>query len=419
MKRILLFTVVLFALSSCGGNGSTTTTSQSQLSDGVNLSEREEYRYNKALADVEAIEALLQADEQSAEGVAKLQQRAKALNYEYNAEGMNAATVEHCEQLRQRLEAVRDFNVSRRATLNGARVVWTSDALALTRGLGGGRDAQLADGAFLLAKFGVPYTMRSNAKGPVLLMGNIVSSLSDAEISKMLSGAAIVDAPAADELVKRGFGREIGVDVEIAKGRLPVIREEILPAAGLKRRGKEVNAFYIFSAGTEGTVRTFATLKPHNGTEVWSRFYGVGGVEVTPSLTVAKNARGGRVAVVATSLVGNRSSGLFNLRKQEMWRNLLCRIAPDAIDVVALDAPGIWVLTSVSEDGREMMVMVNNLSGDVRDNVSFALSKQWAGATVSRIGADGCKEKGERVSSRWTPNTIFSQMRPEFYLFSR
>jgi hypothetical protein len=321
--------------------------------------------------------------------------------------------------LKKRLEAVRDFNVSRRATLNGVRVVWTSDALALTRGLGGGRDAQLADGAFLLAKFGVPYTMRSNAKGPVLLMGNIVSSLSDAEISKMLSGAAIVDAPAADELVKRGFGREIGVDVEIAKGRLPVIREEILPAAGLKRRGKEVNAFYIFSAGTEGTVRTFATLKPHDGTEVWSRFYGVGGVEVTPSLTVAKNARGGRVAVVATSLVGNRSSGLFNLRKQEMWRNLLCRIAPDAIDVVALDAPGIWVLTSVSEDGREMMVMVNNLSGDVRDNVSFALSKEWAGATVSRIGADGCKEKGERVSSRWTPNTIFSQMRPEFYLFSR
>lgn len=108
MKRILLFAVVLFALSSCGGNGSTTTTSQSQLSDGVNLSEREEYRYNKALADVEAIEALLQAGEQSAEGVAKLQQRAKALNYEYNAEGMNAATVEHCEQLRQRIEALQD-----------------------------------------------------------------------------------------------------------------------------------------------------------------------------------------------------------------------------------------------------------------------------------------------------------------------
>ena len=83
-------------------------------------------------------------------------------------------------RLKMRLEAVRGFNRSRRAALRGVRIVWTSDAMALTRGLGGGRDAQLADEAFILAKFGLPYTMR--AEGPAVLAGNIVESLTDAEL---------------------------------------------------------------------------------------------------------------------------------------------------------------------------------------------------------------------------------------------
>ena len=320
-------------------------------------------------------------------------------------------------RLKPRLEAVRDFNRSRRATLRGVRIVWTSDAMALTRGFGGGRDAQLADEAFILAKFGLPYAMRGN--GPAILAGNIVESLTDEELGKILSGGVLVDAPAADLLVKRGFGRDLGVDVKMAEGRLPVIREEILPAAGLKRRGRDVNAFYIFNAGTEGTVRAFATLAPHEGTEVWSRFLGVGGKEVTPSLTVARNSRGGCAAVMATSLVGNRSSGLLNLRKQELWQNLFRKLAPDAIPVMALDAPGIWTLASVSEDGREMMVMVNNLSGDVRENLSFSLADEWVGATVSRLCVDGRGEKGGKVAALWSPKCVFGQMLPEFFIFTK
>lgn len=322
-------------------------------------------------------------------------------------------------RLRRRLEAVAEFNRTRRAALRGVRIVWTSGALALTRGLGGVRDAQLADEAFVLSKFGLPYTTRSDAEGPAIIAGNIVESLSDAEIAKLLSGAVLVDAPAAALLAKRGFGRDLGADVKLAAGRLPVVREEILPAAGLMRRGRDVNAFYIFSAGTEGTVRSFATLAPHAGTEVWSRFYGVDGKEVTPSLTVAQNTRGGRVAVLATSLLGNRSSGLLNLRKQEMWRNLFDKIAPNALPVAALDAPGIWTLASVSEDGREMMVMVDNLSGDVREGLAFAVAAEWRGAAVSRLGPDGREEAPETVSARWTPKCAFAQMQPEFFVFAK
>ena len=322
-------------------------------------------------------------------------------------------------RLRPRLEAVRAFNRSRRATLRGARLVWTSDALALARGHAGDATAQLPDGAFLLAKFGIPYTTRADAEGPAILAGDVVDALSDEALGRLLSGGLLVDAPAADRLARRGFGRDLGTDVAPAPGRLPVVRERILPAAGLARRGRDVNAFYILPAGTEGTVRSFATLAPHPGTEAWSLFSGVGGEAVTPSLTVAGNARGGRVAVLATSLAGNRSSGLFNLRKQELWQNLLRRLAPGSIPVTALGAPGIWTLASVSEDGREMMVMADNLSGDVREGLSFALSDDWTGAAVARLGADGREEEPETVSARWTPKCVFGQMQPEFFRFRR
>ena len=33
--------------------------------------------------------------------------------------------------------------------------------------------------------------------------------------------------------------------------------------------------------------------------------------------------------------------------------------------------------------------MVNNLSGDVRDDATLSFGEGWRGATVSRLGADG------------------------------
>ena len=319
--------------------------------------------------------------------------------------------------LKPRLERVRDFIRRHDARLQGVRVVWSSDDLALTRGCGGGHGNQLAEEQFLLAKFGLPYTTRADAKGPAVLAGNVVETMSDGQLKNVLSGCALVDAPAADLLVKRGFAAELGTDVKIAKGRLPVIREEILPAAGLTRRGRDVNAFYIFCAGTEGTVRTFATLKPQAGTEVWSRFSGVGGAAVTPSMTVAKNARGGVVGVLATSLLGNRSSGLLNLRKQELLQNFFRRQDPDALPVTALAAPGIWTLAQVASDARTMLVMVNNLSGDERASLEFAVAPAWVGASVSRLNAQGVEEPLGVASARLTAAVPFGQMQPEFFFF--
>ena len=318
-----------------------------------------------------------------------------------------------------RLDAVQDFLAVRKAKLAGVRVYWRAEDYSLTHGKGYGHCGQLADEAFMLGKFGFPYTTRADAKGPAILAGGVTETMSDAEIREFLSRGVLLDAPAAADLQSRGFGEYLGVEVELADGRLPVIGERITDAAKLTRKGRETNAFYIFCAGTEGTVSKFATLKPRAGTEVWSEFTGVGGRLVTQSLTLAENSLGGRVAVLSVSLLGNRASGLYNLRKQELMRNLFLRLDPESLPVAALDAPGIWTLANVSEDGREMLVMLDNLSGDMRTNQPLAFTGKWATAEVSRLGLDGRPQPLGRVSPRWELPFALEQMLPEYLLLRR
>ena len=316
--------------------------------------------------------------------------------------------------LKPRLAAVKDFIAARGARLEGVRTWYAADHCALTRGVGENIGGQLECGAYLCSKMSLPYTTRKDAKGPALVVGSIPEAMSDAEIRRVLSGGALVDAVAADLLTKRGFGDLLGADVQLFTNRPPIIGERILPAADFARPGKLVNAFYIFFAGTEGTVRTFAKLAPRAGTEVWSEFTGTKKELITPSLTVTTNALGGRVAVLATSLVGNRSSGLFNLRKQELLRNLLQRLDPDSLPVTVPGVPGIWTLANVSADRREMMVMVNNLSGDVRRDLPFAFAKEWQGAAISVLAPDGSRRPLGTVAPAWTAPLSFGQMEPEF-----
>ena len=316
--------------------------------------------------------------------------------------------------LKPRLAAVKDFIASRGARLEGVRTWYSADHSALTRGVGENVGGQLECGAYLCSKMSLPYTTRKDEKGPALVVGSIPEAMSDAEIRRVLSGGVLLDAVAADLLTKRGFGKYLGTDVQLFTNRPPIIGERILPAANCSRPGKLVNAFYIFFAGTEGTVKSFAKLAPQAGTEVWSEFTGTKRELVTPSLTFATNALGGRVAVLATSLVGNRSSGLFNLRKQELLRNLFQRLDPDSLPVTVPGVPGIWALANVSADRREMMVTVNNLSGDVRRDLPFAFAKEWQGATISVLAPDGTRRPLGTVTPTWIAPLAFGQMEPEF-----
>lgn len=321
--------------------------------------------------------------------------------------------------LKPRLDAVRRFIAEHEARLSGARIYWRAEDLSLTRGYGYSHGQQLSSGAYMLSKFGIPYATRANGGGPVLLLGEVAETMTDDEIRELLSGGILMDAPAAVLLSKRGFGDFLGVDVAPVNGRPRITDERIRSESGCKRRGRQMNAFYVFPAGSEGTAGRFVALKPHEGTEVWSDFYGPDGSFVMPSVVFSRNRLGGRVGIVAMSLIGNRSSGLYNLRKQELLRRLLDRLSPGTIPVSAVDVPGIWLMASVSSDGKEMLLMVNNLSGDDREGVRLSFADLWKGAEIMRIGKTGSAFPCGRTDAVWTVPFALGQMKPEFLILKR
>jgi hypothetical protein len=82
------------------------------------------------------------------------------------------------------------------------------------------------------------------------------------------------------------------------------------------------------------------------------------------------------------------------------------------------NAPGIWTLASVSQNGKEMLVMINNLSGDVRDEVTLAFQGKWQNAKISRVMADGTLSSLGLSSKEWKTPFVLGQMEPEFILVS-
>lgn len=76
------------------------------LGEKVELSEREAYRYNKALAQVKEVDSLWSVCSQdvSPEQIRQLFNKIRKLKYEYNENGMNVATLKRCDSLQQRIE---------------------------------------------------------------------------------------------------------------------------------------------------------------------------------------------------------------------------------------------------------------------------------------------------------------------------
>ena len=315
---------------------------------------------------------------------------------------------------RRRLEVVRDFRAKARPV--GVRVSFDSKEHYLVREPAPGKKLDfLADGTYFLGKLGFPYTA---VGGDVtLLSAQSADQMTDEGIRCALSGGVLLDGAATLAISERGFNDLMGV-APMRVERLPVTKERILPAAGCRKRGKNVNCWLLDPVGgAEASV--LLKLAPLPGAEVWAEYVGPDGEAVAPSITYFKNALGGRVAVLSQGLSGNRSSSIYSPRKQELFANLFDRLSQGRLDVCASETPCTWVMACVLEDGGAMMVMVNNLAGETRDDVALRLSEKWCGAEVAHLGMSGAWQSLGKVDGlKWHPAISFQFMCPEFFRFN-
>lgn len=83
----------------------------------------------------------------------------------------------------------------------------------------GAMDGQSAWSACVLERLGLPLYFSGEAGGALCLEGAV--TISNEEICAALSGTVLLSSDAAEELIARGFGAEIGVDVRPWTGKIP------------------------------------------------------------------------------------------------------------------------------------------------------------------------------------------------------
>ena len=74
----------------------------------------------------------------------------------------------------------------------------------------------------VLERLGIPMYFSSENGGVTCLEGDVDSRLSDKDILEMLKGKVILASDTALNLIKRGFGKYLGVDVRAWQGKTPV-----------------------------------------------------------------------------------------------------------------------------------------------------------------------------------------------------
>lgn len=232
-----------------------------------------------------------------------------------------------------------------------------------------------------LAHFGIPYTTTDS--GLTFLSGNQPRACSDEEIRKLLHRGMILDGEAARLLCLRGFSADLGVTVTEAvkeAGRLrdlcgqESIREEFV-SSGQGRLMTWADTYSPYGNGLLYDVRPTAA-----GCETVTDVLNFQGSCLGPGMTRHENQYGGRVVVMAMTTHGNRSSSLFNYRRQRLLQRLVSWATEEDIVYVKNRAKTFCILNQPRDASaapfRAMLTLIN-LCSDTFAGVELFLPEKW------------------------------------------
>lgn len=254
----------------------------------------------------------------------------------------------------------------------------------------------------MLSRFGIPYTTKGGRVK--MVSGASLRIMSNEQIDELLRGAVLLDGDAAYILSQRGYGKLIGAGVTPGK-------EANFSYEGIrnisKHKGLKGELMYnlIFApAGSEGGSFYVLDIKP--GTEVITDFLAPGEKPVIPGFIRFENEWGGRVAITAFKLEGNRSSAVFNYKKKEILRETIEWLGKEELPVYVNDLPNIFCICNKSNTGKYLLVTIINLSADRAATLSVDVPAEWKNAAVTQLQSNG---KWAPVSVKRSGRTISMQ----------
>ena len=238
----------------------------------------------------------------------------------------------------------------------------------------GAERASPADWYRVLNRLGFPVTTVSS---PVKFFAGpgAFASMSNTEVEKALSGSAFLDGAAAEAARRRGLGSLIGVKTPPYR---PVDFTGEFATDG-SWTNSDFECSFHQNYGLDSARISNLEL---DGAEERSYFYTISpDRRVRPSLTRFRNAKGGKVSVMALNVGQTQTPNLFCFPKRRLLAEEIEWLGgPDAVPVRVCDQANLYILARDTEEG--LFVHAMNLSCDTREEMSFYVSRRWAGGGV-------------------------------------
>ena len=231
-----------------------------------------------------------------------------------------------------------------------------------------------------VSHFGIPCV--STPSDVTFLSGKQPVFLSDDDLCGLLKKGVILDAEAAAMLCDRGFSSLTGVAVS---GEAAVSGKNLYDLAGREvisdtfaadSCGRHMHRADFFSPGGNG--RGFL-LEPLPGCEVITDLLSYQKKHLSPGMTRFVNRLGGRVVVLGQTVANNRSSSLFNYRRQKLMQELINWCGGNV--VMVKNAARVFVIQNEADDpekaGFAGMLMLSNLNPDPAEEIELYLPGSW------------------------------------------
>ena len=236
----------------------------------------------------------------------------------------------------------------------------------------------VADGwcAHVLDRFGLPLHFSVDGEGVCFFDSLRDLAFTNDELKQFLAGKVVLDAVAAERLIKRGLGEYIGVDV---KRREP----------GSKNTSGELYSFGAVSKAQYGArelVPLSADVKRYS--EVYFLRNGVERDILFPGVTGYKNSLGGEVIVFSgETKFGYNIVDAFGFLCESRKRQLVDILTElDALPAYYPEDAEVLVKTAKMPDGK-LFIALLDMSLDVIDEIPLCINRDVKG--IKRLMPDG------------------------------
>ncbi|MBR2870844.1 MAG: hypothetical protein IKB98_05680 [Clostridia bacterium] len=228
----------------------------------------------------------------------------------------------------------------------------------------------------VLERIGLPLYFSSKVGGAVFLDEYSVLQFKDEDIKVFLKGTLVLSSGAAENLIKRGFGKYLGVEICKWEGKKPVSEFYQNRSMPLQIKLKQIKV-------VEKDVKIYSTVKTRVGDTYEDLF---------PGVTGYKNSLGGLSIVFSGTPDAKWSyftsfSMLNETRKQQLIDIMK---EQDNIDVYYPDDAEVYLKAGYLPNG-EMMVAFFNIGLDVLEDITLISKKK-----INKI--ERLSPSGERVA---------------------